>query len=247
MLISAGLAARDQTGTLIITDAGGAFLAREESKRGHSSLDPFLAQHVELVRRCTTEGEEQHEVVANEAESPLVWLAKRKGRDGRPLISPVQLQAGERLRSDFTRAQMMPRVTSNWSADVAQGRRGDTARPETFAEAVVSARQRVRAALEAVGPEFAGLLLDVCCFLKRLEEVEFERGWSARSAKVVLQLGLDRLGRHYGLSAAATGKARAAIQTWLACDLDEGASRSFSAAPHRHQSTEAQTCEREGD
>ena len=109
------------------------------------------------------------------AESPLAWLARRKARDGRALIEPVQLQAGERLRADFTRAQMMPRVTANWTSSVAQDRRnGGVA---TFTEAAVAARQRVRRALESVGPEFTGLLLDVCCFLKRLEDVERERGW----------------------------------------------------------------------
>jgi uncharacterized protein DUF6456 len=54
-------------------------------------------------------------VVVNEAESPLAWVARRRGRNGRALIEPYQLQAGERLRADFTRAHTMPRTTSNWA------------------------------------------------------------------------------------------------------------------------------------
>ena len=84
---------------------------------------------------------------------------------------------------------------------------------------MIGARQRVHQALDAVGPEFGGLLLDVCCFLKRLEDVERERAWPARSAKVVLQLALDRLARHYGYAAQSRGRKAAPIRTWLADDV----------------------------
>mgnify|MGYP003333376560 FL=1 len=81
---------------------------------------------------------------------------------------------------------------------------------------MIAARQRVRHALDAVGPEFSGLLVDVCCFLKSIADVESARGWPARSGKVVLQLGLDRLARHYGLAAQVRGRSRADVRTWLA-------------------------------
>jgi hypothetical protein len=181
-----------------------------------AGIDPLRARHLQLGRRQIRDEFGFSDVTVDEAESPLAWLARRKGRDGRTLIEPVQFLAGERLRADFTRAQLMPRITSNWSASVATGPRG--ASPATFTETVVGARQRVRHALDAVGPEFSGLLVDVCCFLKRLEEVERERSWPPRSAKVVLQLGLDRLARHYGLRAQMRGSAKAEVRTWLAED-----------------------------
>jgi hypothetical protein len=177
-------------------------------------IDRFRAQHLDLARRQVETPHGTKGVIVDEAESPLAWLARRKGRDGRPLIEPVQLQAGERLRAEFTRAQLMPRTTSNWSAAVSDGARG--ASPGNFTETVIAARQRVRHALDAVGPEFSGLLVDVCCFLKSIADLESERGWPARSGKVVLQLGLDRLARHYGLGAEVRGKPRAKVQTWLA-------------------------------
>ena len=189
---------------------------RDTPPAGDAGIDPLRAQHLDLGRRQIRGESGFSDVTVDEAESPLAWLARRKGRDGRALIEPVQLQAGERLRADFTRAHLMPRITSNWSASVATGPRG--ASPATFTDAVIGARQRVRAALDAVGPEFAGLLLDVCCFLKGLEDVERERGWPPRSAKVVLQLGLDRLARHYGLRSEAHGTRKAAVRTWLADD-----------------------------
>jgi hypothetical protein len=183
----------------------------------HAEIDPLRARHLELGRRLITGPSGPAAVIVDEAESPLAWLARRKGRSGRALIEPIQLQAGERLRAEFTRAQLMPRTTSNWNASVADGRR--TAVPVTFTETVIAARQRVRHALDAVGPEFAGLLVDVCCFLKSLADVERERCWPPRSAKVVLQLGLERLARHYGLNAVARGRGKG-VRTWLADDAE---------------------------
>jgi hypothetical protein len=150
----------------------------------------------------------------DESESPLIWLARRKGTDGRPLIDPHHLQAGERLRSDFTLAQMMPRTTANWHAAVAGRHRDQTSGHIT--DRVVAAGQRLRLALDAAGPEFSGLLIDVCCFLKKLDIVERERRWPARSAKVVLLLALERLARHYGFGSEVRGSTKAAMRSWTA-------------------------------
>jgi uncharacterized protein DUF6456 len=210
-LVAADLARRGPRG-LVITAAGRAHLLRHATT---DALDPFRAQHLSLARRLVATEHGCAEVAVDDAESPLAWLARRKGRDGRPLIEAVQLQAGERLRADFTHAQMTPRVTATWDASAVPGRRDRHAGRGDFTATAVAARARVRRALDAVGPEFAGLLLDVCCFLKGLEDIERERRWPPRSAKIVAQLGLDRLARHYGLARAARGRAHAAIRAWI--------------------------------
>ena len=184
-----------------------------------SDIDCFRSQHLALAQRQIATEFGRASVTIDESESPLAWLARRRGRDGRALIEPHQLQAGERLRADFTRANLMPRTTSNWASPIASDRRGAGGnRAGAFTETMIAARQRVHQALDAVGPEFAGLLIDVCCFLKGLEDIERERVWPARSAKVVLQLALDRLARHYGYAAQTKGRAHAPIRTWLADD-----------------------------
>ena len=75
-------------------------------------------------------------------------------------------------------------------------------------------------ALMAVGPEVAGVLVDVCCELKGLEDAEKENGWPQRAGKVVLQIALTRLARHYGLIAAETGDQRAQrkLRHWGSAD-----------------------------
>jgi len=181
------------------------------------AIDAFRSQQLALAQRQIATEHGRSNVTVDEGESPLAWLARRRGRDGRALIEPHQLQAGERLRADFTRANLMPRTTSNWASPISSGGRGAGGdRAGDFTEAMVTSRQRVHQALDAAGPEFAGLLLDVCRFLKGLEDIERERIWPARSAKVVLQLALDRLAGHYGYAAQTKGRAQSAIRTWLA-------------------------------
>lgn len=191
--------------------------ARQKT-RPAEAIDPFRAQHLALSTREILTDSGRATVMVNDGESPLAWLARRKGRDGRAMIAPDQFVAGERLRADFTRGHLTPRVTSNWSASTGGRPRGSGGNPGEMTDLIIASRQRVRLALQACGPEFAGLLMDVCCFLRGLEDVERERGWPPRSAKVVLQLALDRLARHYGLTSETRTQASAHVRTWLASD-----------------------------
>lgn len=154
----------------------------------------FQDQHRTLVQRSDPE---HGMVTVNAAESPLAALARLKGRGGGLFLQPAQVEAGERLRADFTRGQMQPSLGQRWQP-VRLGRQpGPSAGIADLTDAALSARLRVEAALHEVGPELSGVLLDICCFLKGLTEVERERQWPARSAKLMLRTALAALARHY--------------------------------------------------
>ena len=151
----------------------------------------------------------------NTDECPLAWLARRKDKDGQPLISAEQLTAGERLRRDYTFAMLMPRVTASYSAVPASGSRAGFGDGADMSDNVVAARERVNRALAAVGPELSGVLVDVCCHLKGLEMVERASGWPQRTSKIVLGIALQNLARHYGLLREATGvRGSGGIRHW---------------------------------
>ncbi|MCC2097796.1 MAG: ATPase [Hyphomicrobiales bacterium] len=184
---------------LEISQSGLAHLRRSGADDAASG---FQAQHRSLRPASVHVKGVPAEVVVDAAESPLVWLASRRGPDGKALIAPEQLEAGERLRRDLEIAQMMPRITANWSG-AARSQGSDSG--QHISDMMIAARQRVDAALDAVGSDCAGVLVDVCGFLKGLGTIEFERAWPRRSAKVVLGIALSALARHYGLQRKAVG------------------------------------------
>lgn len=182
---SRGLIAPEADG-YVLTEAGRAFLDRSGAPE-----DPFLAQHRTIETREVEKDGARVRVAVNIAESPLAML-RRRG-----LVGAESFAAGERLRRDFTMAQLTPRMGVDWSAPCVFGRRA--AKPDQLSETVLAAKQRFRNAMLAAGPDLSGLLFDVCCDLCGLEESERRRGWPRASAKVVLNIALNRLAQHYGI------------------------------------------------
>jgi hypothetical protein len=214
--IGAGLAEWRREGkiqALLLTDAGRAHLRRSETR--DDALDPFRAQHGDFARRAPEKGAPP--IIVNDSESPLAWLARRKGADGKPFLASAQIEAGERFRRDIAQAQLLQRVTANWDASAAAARNSGEG-SVIVSDIALDARDRLSRACDAVGPDLFGLLTDICGYLKGLESIESERGWPARSSKVVLKIALERLARHYGLGDAATGPARAKTRHWGAED-----------------------------
>lgn len=199
-----------------IVEGGGSFRSPAVTEPGRARLrrreggeDAFANQHRDLSERRLPEG---GTVAVNANESPLDWLRRRRGRDGEPLIDAACYEAGERLRRDLTIGGLLPSVTARWDGAIGGG--GGPRDPAAAADATIAARQRARAALAVVGRDHADILVDLCGFLKGLEQIERDHGWPPRSGKVVLRLALRRLAEHYGLGAEARGPDRARTRAW---------------------------------
>ncbi|WP_176083437.1 DUF6456 domain-containing protein [Martelella sp. HB161492] len=140
-------------------------------------------------------GDERRPVRRRSGASPLELLAKQKAADGSLFLPGEAAAAGERLFADFMHGQMQARVTSSLSPRLETRAAGHQS--DRLADCALDARQRVRDALKAIGPELADVALDFCCFLKGLELIERERQWPVRSAKLMVRTALLALARHY--------------------------------------------------
>ncbi len=165
----------------------------------------------------TQQADGGHTVSINLAESPLSRLRFRKSRKGGAYLREEEFQAGERFRRDFERAQLQPNISANWSSEIGGSKRTNGVDPSEMSDFSLDARNRVGGAIESLGPELAGVALDICCFLKGVELVERERCWPPRSAKLMLKTALSQLARHYGI--VQTNNSRSGlVRAWGAAD-----------------------------
>lgn len=202
---------------LALSVPGQSYLRRAGSPDAEAA---FLHQHREVTSAVIQTDMGTKRVRMDADESPLDWLRRRKDRNGEPMIDEAAYQAGERLRTDIMLAGLLPGVTARWDAMPSSG---GPSSPSDATDRMVAARQRIRHAFDAVGSDFADLLMDLCGFLKGLELIERERQWPQRSAKIVVRLALARLAEHYGIEAAARGPAASrGIRTWQAVVIEGG-------------------------
>lgn len=155
-----------------------------------------------LAERAIDEGDRKlpgrkrpvRSVTVNLAESPLGWLFARG------LLTTAQFDAGERLRNDWERAQLAPRVMMAWdSAPIARSRGG--AAPESHASnSQIDAKRRFDSALKEAGPGLADILWRIVCAGEGMRDAESALGWPARAGRLVLTLALDRVAAYYRIA-----------------------------------------------
>ncbi|MGN6488041.1 MAG: DUF6456 domain-containing protein [Devosia sp.] len=230
-LLAAGEATRQGDGYSVVTAAGAAVLAADEAralqaagvlggdarrvtalpgtaqwlKRQLLEADAFAAQHREVV--AGADG-----TVLNLAESPLARLASAAG--GEPaFLASHQVEAGERVRRLVERARLNPRVTMSYAAAHVAGGRG-AAHAGEMTDMAADARRQLARIHADLPRDCADVVLDVCGLEKGLQQVESERGWPRRSAKLVLRIGLDRLAEVWGIGAVAIGRERG-TRAWM--------------------------------
>lgn len=194
---TAGLVTRSAQGsaqTLQALPEARAWLRRALAQQEEAS---FAAQHRQEEKAEVDVAGERQLVTRNLLESPLGHLLRLKDRHGASFLPPEAVEAGERLASDFERGHLQPSITVSWEPRLSDRAPGQQSGKQDLSDSALMARQRVWRAVDAMGPELSGVALDVCCFYKGLEQVERERGWPARSAKLMLRTALLALARHY--------------------------------------------------
>lgn len=195
-LVSDGLLERDGS-TLRCT-----VLARSWLRRHMSATDnAFAEQH--QIKRPTSPGP-----TVNLNESPLASLG------GARFLKPHQIEAGERFRRLFERANLRARTTMSYNVEQTANSHQNVSAND-LSDMAVDARRQIDVICTRLPLDCRAAVLDVCGFEKGLQIIEVERGWPRRSAKLVLRIGLEQLAAHFGLTQIATGNGRKDVAGWM--------------------------------
>lgn len=133
-------------------------------------------------------GARRRSVTVNLAESPLGWLHAHGH------LADRLFDAGERLRSDYERAQIAPGITMRWDVVRIRGAGGSGLQP---GERQIAARQRFDGAIAAAGKGLEDILWRVVCACESLPVAEKALAWPTRSGKLVLRIALERVADFY--------------------------------------------------
>ena len=198
-LVSAGALSGDQRGCR----ANSATLPW--LKRARLDEDAFAAQHRLVDQRSNG-------IAINLLESPLARLASGDAA----FLGRHHVEAGDRVRKLVERAQLQPRMTMTYSGSRTAGNRPQAA--SDISDLAADARASLAELHRLLPPDCAGVVMDVCGMLKGLQEVERDRAWPRRSAKLVLRIGLEQLAQHFGIGPFAIGKASRRPRNWMDAD-----------------------------
>lgn len=148
----------------------------------------------------------------NEAPDAVLRLLST-GR-GEAFLAAHHAEAARRLALLFVRARLTQRVTMSYDLARIGGSR-DGSRQGELADSAFHARRLLDGLAGKMPRDCWSILVDTCGFDKGLQEIEMERSWPRRSAKLVLRIGLDQLAAIMGLSELAEGKADQKLKGWL--------------------------------
>jgi hypothetical protein len=145
----------------------------------------------------------------NRNESPLSRLLAADP----DFLSSHHVETAERVRALVERAQLLHRTTMSYTP-VVTGKTNAHGSADV-SDLAIDARKKISDIYALLPRDCAGAIVDVCGFMKGLHQLESERGWPRRSAKIVLRIGLEQLAQHYGIGEVAIGRSRASTNGWM--------------------------------
>ncbi len=147
-------------------------------------------------------------------EAPESVLRLATVAKGECYLAPHHVEVARRLARLIARACLIQRTTMSYDP-TRIGACGGRPVQGDLADSAIEARRQLGKMVRQVPRDCWAVLIDTCGFDKGLQQIEQERGWPRRSAKLVLRIGLEQLAALTGLTETAEGPPEQEIKSWV--------------------------------
>lgn len=149
--------------------------------------------------------------MSGELPDPILRLAK--GQQAQPFLLDHHLEAARRLAALFWKARLNQRVTMSYDPTRIGNKAGGAPQGD-MALSVAEARGQLNRLALALPQDCWAVLSDVCGYQLGLQDIETQRQWPRRGAKLVLRIALEQLAERWGITARAIGAGQG-VTAWL--------------------------------
>lgn len=162
-------------------------------------------QRLELLKR---EGGVDRSLVNQPVKSEndtIVRLSRTSKGEKNAFLASHHVLVANRVSALIEKSQLRPSVTQNFSV-LCQSGQSSASQTNDLSDMAIDCRKHLEQLVTQLPKDCAAVVVDICGFNKGLQQIEFERQWPRRSAKLVLRMGLDHAAEYWKIGAYAQGR-----------------------------------------
>jgi len=134
----------------------------------------------------------------------IIRLPRRSKGEDAAFLAAHHVVVANRVSSLILKSQLRPSVTQNLSV-LRQSAQSSKCGGVDLCDMALDCRRRLDQLTNQLPKDCASVVVDICGFGKGLQQIEFERRWPRRSAKLVLRMGLDHAANFWRIGSQAIG------------------------------------------
>lgn len=183
----------------VLTKGGNGLLTTPEARSW------LKRQHLRLLQEDNHLPQPTGPVVG--ANDTIARLSRANKGEAEAFLLPHHVLVANRVSILIERSRLRPNITQNLS--VLRQPKGTTpAGIADLSDMSLDCRKKLTELISHLPKDCAAVVVDICGFDKGLQQIEFERQWPRRSAKLVLRMGLDHAAEFWNINAYAKGGQR---------------------------------------
>ncbi|MCZ4271177.1 DUF6456 domain-containing protein [Maritalea porphyrae] len=162
-------------------------------------------QQLALLKQDVSSVQVTDQKPVKSANDTIVRLSRKSKGEEQAFLAAHHVLVANRVSALIEKGQLRQSITQNLSV-LRQSSQFLGNGATDLSDMAIDCRKRLNQLITQLPKDCAGVVVDICGYDKGLQQVEFERSWPRRSAKLVLRMGLDHAAEFWKIGATAEGQ-----------------------------------------